>query len=407
MPSVPSRARTVPAAERLSRLSHPAWAGCVGALALTLMLTACSRPEAAPEPVRAARTTVVAAQPSTSRLQFAAEVRPRVETRLGFRVGGKLTERRVNLGDRVRAGVVLARLDPTDLRLGQDATRAVVASAEVNLRQAEQDFERYRDLRAQGFISNAELERRETTLKVAQTQLAQARAQSGLQGNQAAYASLVADRAGVVTAVEAETGMVVAAGQTVVRIAEDGPRDAVFSVPEDRVSLLQGLQSAQGRVEVRLWGDDRTSLPATLREIAAAADPQTRTFLVKADLGQAAVRIGQTADVWVETPSRGPALRVPLAALREDRGATAVWVVEPQSLTVASRAIQVAGADGAEAIVATGLAPGERVVTAGVHVLTPGQKVRLYVDPARPPAASAVAGTGRPASAARGTSAPR
>lgn len=393
MRSVPFRARTSPA--------------LLGALAAAALVAACSRQEPVPDPVRSVRTTVVAAQPASTRLQFAAEIRPRVETRLGFRVGGKLTERRVNLGDRVKAGQVLARVDPADLRLGQDATRAVVASAEVNLRQAEQDHQRYRDLRAQGFISNAELDRRETTLKVAQTQLAQARAQSGLQGNQASYATLVADRSGVVTAVEAEPGMVVAAGQSVLRIAEDGPRDAVFSVPEDRVALLQALAARQGRVQVRLWGDARPPLPATLREIAAAADAQTRTFLVKADLGEAELRIGQTADVQVDVPAAGPALRVPLAALREDRGATAVWVVEPQSLTVVSRPVQVAGADGGEALVATGLAAGERVVTAGVHVLTAGQKVRLYVDPTRAPASAAGATPVATPAAVRPASAPR
>ncbi len=354
-----------------------------------LLLAACSRPAPPPEPVRAVRTVVIAPQATSSQLQFAAEIKPRIETRLGFRVAGKINERRVGLGDRVKAGDVLARLDPTDLRLGQDASRAAVTSAEVNLRQSEQDYKRYQDLRSQGFISSAELERRETALKVAQTQLAQARAQAGVQGNQAAYAALVADRPGVVTAVEAEPGMVVAAGQTVVRIADDGPRDAVFSVPEDRVALLQAIAAARGRVQVRLWGDGRPPLPATLREIAAAADTATRTFLVKADIGAADVRIGQTADVVVAAPGAGPAIRVPLAALREDHGATAVWRVDPASMTVQSRPVKVAGADGADAILASGLAPGDRVVTAGVHVLTAGQKVKLYVDPTAPPASAA------------------
>lgn len=356
-----------------------------------LLLAACSPKAPPPEPVRAVRTVLIEPQATSAQLQFAAEIKPRIETRLGFRVAGKINERRANLGDRVKAGDVLARLDPTDLRLGQDASRAGVTSAEVNLRQAEQDFGRYRDLRDQGFISGAELERRETALKVAQTQLAQARAQAGVQGNQAAYAALVADRAGVVTAVEAEPGMVVAAGQTVLRIADDGPRDAVFSVPEDRVALLQAIAAARGGVQVRLWGDGKPPLPATLREIAAAADAQTRTFLVKADLGAADVRLGQTADVVIAAPTGGPAIRVPLAALREDHGTTAVWVVEPQSSTVASRAVKVAGAEGADAILAGGLAPGDRVVTAGVHVLTAGQKVKLYVDPTRPPAAASAA----------------
>ena len=229
-------------------------------------------------------------------------------------------------------------------RCSPGSTRATFVSArtwpaprwpapQVNLQQAEADFKRYRDLRDQGFISGAELERRETTLKVAQAQLAQARAQSGVQGNQAAYAALTADAAGVITGVDVEPGMVVAAGAPVLRLAHDGPRDVVFSVPEDKVALVQAVAARQGPVQVRLWSSDRDAVPATIREISAAADPVTRTFLVKADLGSAATapRLGQTATVAIAAPRLAGVARVPLSALKEHQGGSSVWIVDPAS----------------------------------------------------------------------------
>ena len=354
---------------------------------LLLLLAACSKPAPPPEPVRAVKTVVIAPATTGSTYEYAAEIRARVESRLGFRVGGKMVERPVNVGDTVKPGQLLARLDPRDLRLGEDVARAAVAGAAVNLQQAEADFKRYRDLRDQGFISGAELERRETTLKVARAQLAQARAQSGVQGNQAAYAALTADVGGVVTGVEVEPGMVVAAGAPVLRLAHDGPRDVVFSVPEDKVALLQSVAARRAPVQVRLWSGTAGDLPATIREISAAADPVTRTFVVKADLGGAAPRLGQTATVAVAAPRLAGVARVPLSALKEQQGSSSVWIVDPATMTAVSRPVQVGGAEGSEAIVLAGLSPGDRVVTAGVHVLSAGQKVRLYADPQAPLAA--------------------
>ena len=352
---------------------------------LLLLLGACSKSAPPPEPVRAVKTVVIAPATAGSNYEYAAEIRARVESRLGFRVGGKMIERPVNVGDTVKAGQVLARLDPRDLRLGEDVARAAVASAAVNLQQAEADFKRYRDLRDQGFISGAELERRETTLKVAQAQLAQARAQSGVQGNQTAYAALTADAGGVITGVDVEPGMVVAAGAPVLRLAHDGPRDVVFSVPEDKVALVQAIAARQGPVQVRLWSSTGSEVPATIREISAAADPATRTFLVKADLGStAAPRLGQTATVAIASPRLAGVARVPLSALKEHQGGSSVWIVDPASMTAVARPVQVGGAEGNEAVVLAGLSPGDRVVTAGVHVLSAGQKVRLYADPEAP-----------------------
>ena len=368
-------------------------------LAATLLVTAatmlaCSKPAPAPEPVRAVKTIIVEPASAGATFDYAGEIRARVESKLSFRVAGKLLERSVDPGAVVRPGQVLARLDARDLRLGQESALAAVTGAEVNLHLAEADFRRYRDLRDQGFISSAELERRETSLKVARAQLVQARAQSGVQGNQAAYAALVADAGGVVTGVDAEPGMVVSAGTPVLRVAHDGPRDVVFSVPEDKVAAMQALASQGGSVEVRLWGAAGGKITARLREVAASAEPTTRTYLVKADLSGAAlptVRLGQTATVSVAASRRDGVARVPLSALREDHGRSTVWVVDPATMTTVAREVKIGGADGNDAVVIAGLASGDRVVTAGVHVLSPGQKVRLYADPEAPIAALAAA----------------
>jgi RND family efflux transporter MFP subunit len=294
----------------------------------------------------------------------------------------------------VKAGQVLAQLDPQDLRLGQDAARAALVAAQVNHDQTLADFKRYKDLRDQGFISSAELERRETALKAAQAQWDQTRAQASVQGNQAAYATLAADANGVITGVDAEPGMVVNAGAPVVRLAHDGPRDVVFSVPEDKVALVKALAEQPGRFKVRLWGAGGEAMPASVREIAAAADPVTRTFLVKADIGKVAaerVRLGQTATVLVEMPKTVGVSKLPLSALKEEQGRTVVWVVDKGSMTVKTQPVQVAGADGNDAVVSGGLAPGQVVVTAGVHVLSPGQKVKLYAEPGAASAATTAA----------------
>ncbi len=360
------------------------------------VLTACSQAQPPAAPVRAVRTLTVSADSAGGTYEYAAEVRARTESRLGFRVGGKIVRRNVNVGDTVKAGQVLAQLDPQDLKLGQDAARAGLVAAQANFDQTAADFKRFKELRDQGFISSAELERRETALKAAQAQLDQSRAQSSVQGNQAAYATLVADASGVITAVDAEPGMVVAAGAPVVRLAHDGPRDVVFNVPEDKVSLIKAMAGQPGRISVRLWGASQETLPARIREIAAAADPVTRTFVVKADLGQTPanlVRLGQTATILADSPKVAGVNKLPLSALREEQGRTAVWVVDKTTMTVASQSVQVAGAEGNEAVVTSGLKPGQLVVTAGVHVLNPGQQVKLYVDPAAPPVAAANTGT--------------
>ena len=367
------------------------------ALAGVTALAACSKTETAPDPVRAVRTLTISPQTAGGAYEYAGEVKSRTESRLSFRVGGKMLKRAVDIGDTVKAGQVLAQLDPQDLRLGQDAARASVAMAQASYDQNAADFKRYKDLHDQGFIGPAELDRRDMALKTARAQLDQARAQSNVQGNQASYAALLADASGVITGVDVEPGMVVAAGTPVLSLAHDGARDVVFSVPEDKVGLVKAMAAQPGRFKVRLWGTDAQALPATIREISAAADPMTRTFLIKADVGTASgMRLGQTATVLMELPQTAGVTKLPLSALREEQGKSAVWLVDRGNMTVKSQIVTLAGADGNDAVISSGLAPGQVVVTAGVHVLNPGQKVKFYVDPGAPPASAMGAASGVP-----------
>ena len=372
----------------ISRLALP-W--CVAALTFAA-LAGCARTDAPPEPVRAVKVFTVATSGLTLQQEFAGEVRPRTESRLGFRVGGKIVQRQAEVGQHVQAGALLAQLDPQDFRLASEAARAQVAAASTNRDLAAADFRRYVTLREQNFISGAELERRETTLKAAQAQLDQAQAQLAAQGNQAGYTRLVADAAGVVTAVEAEPGQVVTAGTPVVRIAVDGPRDVLFAVPEDQVAAVR----AGTEVTVKVWSGNET-LAGRVREVAASADPATRTYSVKVALaGARQPPLGATVTVQPQAPSpAGTAvIRIPTSALRQEGQGSAVWVLDRQTMTVKSQPVQVASADGNEAVIAAGLAPGMLVVSAGVHVLAPGQRVTIWQDKAAAAPALATPGQG-------------
>lgn len=344
---------------------------------LAFAVAACSRPEPAPAPIRAVRTMTVAPASTAGAQEFAAEVRARTESRLGFRVGGKLVARPAEVGQRVKAGQLLARLDGADLQLSQQAAAAASRAAQTNYELAAAEFKRYKELREQGFISAFDLERREAALKAQKAQLDQAVAQAGVQGNQAGYAALVATAAGTVTGVDADVGTVLAAGTPVLRLAHDGPRDAVFAVPEDGVLGVRALLGKTGALQVRPWGGAAT-LPATVREVAAAADPTTRTFLVKADIGNAAVQLGQTLTVLIALPRQEGVTKLPLTAVMQQQGQTAVWLLDKTSMTVKVQPVVVIGADGNAVVVSHGLNPGQTVVTAGVHALSPGQKVKFY-----------------------------
>lgn len=376
-----------------SRLAH--WTAAAFSVAL---LAACSRGTPAPEPVRAVKVMTVAASGLQSQYEFSGEVKPRVESRLGFRVAGKITSRAAEMGQKVKAGTVLAQLDPQDYRLAADAARAQLSAAATNRDLAAADLKRFQALRDQNFISGAELERRETAYKAAQAQYEQAQAQLASQGNQARYTSLVADVSGVITAVEAEPGQVVAAGTPVVRIAADGPRDVVFAVPEDKVSALR----AGTEVSVRLWAGNG-QLQGRIREVAASADPVTRTYPVKVALDpRAQPPLGATVTVVPQALSHAgtQVIKIPTSALRQEGKGSAVWVLERQSMTVRSQPVEVATADGNDAVIAAGLQPGMQIVTAGVHVLAPGQKVSVWQEKTSAMPAVAAQEPGKPVAGA-------
>ena len=345
-------------------------------IAVGLQLGACSKPPAEQEPIRAVKVITVGVQPMQSGLEYSADVRARVDARLSFRVPGKLVSRQVELGQQVKAGQVLAQLDPTDLKLAADAARAQVVAAQTNRDLAATDFKRFQALKEQSFISGAELERRQSVLSAAQAQLDQAKAQLSSQGNQVGYANLYADVSGVVTAVLADPGQVLSAGTPVVQVAQDGARDVVFSVPEDKVSALK----VGAAVTVHAWSGN-AAVQALVRDVAASADPVTRTFTVKVALPASTDwPLGSTVSVApVALQHTGvQVIKLPTSALRQDGQGSAVWVLDSANMTVKLQKIQIATADGNDVVITAGLAPGQQVVVAGVHVLAAGQKVTVY-----------------------------
>lgn len=344
----------------------------LGALAL---LAACDKPASAPEVIRPVRTVVINPGAAASAQEYAGEVRPRIESRLGFRVGGKIVERRVDVGQTVKAGQVLARIDVQDLALAQTAAKAQLDAANTDLALADADYKRYLDLYNQNFIGKAELDRRKATLDGARARQEQSAANFRNQSNQAGYATLVADADGVVTGVDAEVGQVVSSGATVVRIARSAAKEIAISVPEDRIDGLR----KKGHAQVALWALPGRTFAATVREIAAAADPATRTYAVRLVLQQDApeVRLGITAVVSIEAKTGDAVVRLPLSALAERDGRSFVWVLDERTMTVREAPVVLAGPSGTEVIVAQGLLAGQRVVTAGANLLQSGQKVKL------------------------------
>lgn len=359
-------------------LNSRAFCGAVLGLALAT-LAGCSRQEAAQEPVRAVKLITVntgALSPST---EYAGEVRARIESRLGFRVPGKLTHRAVEVGQRVQPGQLLAQIDPQDYQLATQAAQAAVVAAQSQRDVALADYKRFDALRAQNFISGAELERREATLKAAESALVQAQSQLAVQRNQAGYAQLLATAPGVVTGIEAEVGQVVSAGQPVVRLAHDGRRDAVFSVPEHLVATFSVGQPLQASLQAT-----GQVLRGQVREVAASADPITRTFQVKLAMETSQpLPLGSTVNVQAPKPQPGsiPVIKLPTTALRQDGQATTVWLFDESSMTVQPQPVQVKAVDGQEVVIASGLSAGQKVVATGVHVLAPGQKVTVYSPP--------------------------
>jgi len=301
-------------------------------------------------------------------------VRARYVTDLAFRVAGRVTARKVEVGTEVRAGQVLATLDPQDYALAARAARAQLTAAEAEARLARQDLQRYAELRAQNFISQAELDRRRTAAEAAEAQARQLRADADRQGNQQAYTRLSAPHAGVVTAISFEAGQVVAAGQPVVKLARTGELEVRIDVPENALDALRAAHNPS----IRLWSAPDRAYAGRLREVSPMADPASRTYSARISLlhPDAAVKLGMTATVEIGGES-APGLSVAQTALFRIDGKPQVWVVNPQTRKVAARSVQIGELNGERAAIVSGLAAGEWVVTAGVHKLAPGQEVRL------------------------------
>lgn len=353
-------------------------------LALAALLAACSKPAPVAEQPRPVRAILVAPAKTTALAELAGEVRPRVESRLGFQVAGRITGRAAEVGQRVRRDQALATVDAADYRLGASAAKAQLAAAQVDRDQQRIDFKRFRELNQQGFISGADLERRKAQLDAAEARYDAAAAQADVSANQAAYAVLRAPADGVVTAVEAEVGQVVASGQSVVRIAQTDEKEVVVAIPENRLEALRRIPE----VRVTLWAGDG-ELRGHVREIAPVADPATRTYAARITLIDAppTVALGMTATVRFEAPLPAPILALPLQSLLRDQGATYVWLLDPASMTVTKSRVEIAQVSGNEVVISGGVAPGATVVTAGVHLLKEGQKVRLLDDGPIPAAA--------------------
>lgn len=346
------------------------------AAALVTTLVACSKAEAPQEPLRAVKVMTVAGGALSVEGEYSAEVRARVESRLGFRVAGKLVQRTAEQGQRVTAGQVLAQIDAQDYQLAAQAALAQVSAAQSQRDLAAADFRRFEALKAQNFISGAELERRDAALKAADAALNQAKAQAQAQTNQAGYARLMASHAGVITGVDAEVGQVVSAGQPVLRLAHDGPRDAVFAVSEQMAMALKLGQTMQATL-----ASTGQALQGKVRELAASADPVTRTYAVKLALDASErLPLGATVNVLATglPGSQSAVIKLPTSALRQEGQGTVVWLLDEASMTVNTQAVQVGRVDGNEVVISSGLKPGQKVVSAGVHVLSPGQKVTVY-----------------------------
>lgn len=310
-------------------------------------------------------------------MSFAGEVRARYETTLAFRVSGKMIDRLVEVGDRVHKGQRLARLDSNDYQLGRDALNAQLKSARAEQDFARDDLTRYRELLNERVISPAEFDRHDTAYITARERVAALNAQLSQATNQLQYTDLLADRDGVVTALEAEIGEVVTAGQPIVKLARLDEKEIHIDIPEQRVAEIELHQ----KVRVTLWASGDKQIQARIREIAAAADPASRTYRVKTTLleGQDEVRLGKTATVWIPVTT-SPRLAVPLSAVftpQNEPERPRVWLVNEEASTVRSVPVQLGESLDGEHIVVAGVVSGQLVVSAGVQRLAEGQAVRL------------------------------
>lgn len=343
--------------------------------AAATLLSACGRKEEAraPEP-RPVRTVTVAKREAGSTVTLTGRIEAEDEAALGFRIAGRVMERPVNVGDRVQPGQIIAGLEPQNEMNTLRSAQANLAAAQAKLTQARNHFERQETLLAQGWTTRALFDEAQKARDTAQAQVDSAEAQLKAAHDLVSFTELKADAPGLVTAIGAEAGEVVQAGQMIVKLARQGGRDAVFDVP------AQVLRSAPSDpvITVNLTDNPAVTANGRVREVAPQADPVTRTFEVKVGLDDppAAMRLGATVTGRLMMDA-GPVIEIPATALTQVDRKPAVWVVDPTSKTVSLRNVDVLRFDPAKVAISQGLDTGEIVVTAGVQALHPGQTVRL------------------------------
>lgn len=317
--------------------------------------------------------TVVARPATASERGFTGVVSARIQSNLGFRVPGKVTERLVDVGSRVRAGQPLMRIDPKDLALALTSKRNAVTAARAQLVQASADEARYRDLVAGGWSSKQRYEQAKATLDTAQAQVAAAEAQAEVAQNETGYAVLGADADGTVVEILGEPGQVVSAGQVVVKLAHAGAREATVNLPETARPALGSIAQAN------VYGIGTGRSAARLRQLSDAADPMSRTYEARYVLeGEAALApLGATVTVWIpRSEGDRQETEIPLGAILDDGTKSGVWIIDASASTVSFRDVQVLRISQEDAVVA-GIAIGERIVALGAHLLHPGQPIRM------------------------------
>ncbi|MBK5928612.1 efflux RND transporter periplasmic adaptor subunit [Rhodobaculum claviforme] len=352
--------------------------GVLLALGLTAALSACREEEAAEAPeLRPVRTVIVQETVAGQTITLSGTVESQVEVDLAFRIGGRLVERPVQVGDTVEAGQPIGRLDPVDEQNALRAAEAALTAAAGQLSEVRANFERQRQLFERDFVSQAGLERAEQQLVSAQGAYDSAEAQASIARRRLADTELLADAPGVVVAVGAEAGEVVQPGRRIVQLARDEGKDAVFDVPTSVIAA----SPPDPEVSVSLGLSPGVVALGRVREIAPRADAATGTIRVRVGLidPPAEMRLGSTITGRVHFGGVG-GIELPASALTSADGAPAVWVVDPDSPRVMLRPVRVIRFNPATVSIEYGVEIGERVVTAGVQALRPGQEVRLLGD---------------------------
>jgi RND family efflux transporter MFP subunit len=345
--------------------------------AASLLMTGCSEPPVPPAVVKPVFVTTVAHTASAQTRSFTSVVRARVESDVAFRTGGKVVERLVEVGDRVKAGQVLARLDPLDYQLAVKAAADQVQAAAVDAQQSASDEARFRRLLADGSVGSADHERQKARADAAAARLGQASRQLELARNREGYATLVAPYAGVVTALRFERGQVVAEGHPVASLARDGENEIVAELPEDWVGRARKLSAT-----ATSWNDPKSRVPLALRELSPQASAQGRTYRARyaatpeSRAQVAALPLGSTMQLTLSGPQAGPATAVlPVSALLKGSGPPGVWTLNAQGSGLVFTPVQVVSIDDATVQV-TGLAVGSRVVSVGAQKLDARTAVR-------------------------------